>query len=256
MGIPVKLEAFEGPLDLLLHLIDKDKIDIYDIPIVQITNQYLEYVLSIDRKDLDLMSEFLVMAATLLEIKSKMLLPVDEEDPEEDPRTELVERLLEYKLYKYMAEELKGEYFDATKVLYKGSSIPHEIEDYKPDVDIDKLLSDVSLYKLSKIFNSIIKKQEDKIDPIRSKFGEIKQEDVDLPSKLIKIQEFGLKHRKFSFYDLINNDSTKMDVIVTFLGILELMKIGRVSVEQDELFDDISIIYLAEDIILMEGVGF
>ena len=114
-GIPVKLQVFEGPLDLLLHLIDKNKIDIYDIPIVEITNQYMEYIQAMDRADLNVMSEFLVMAATLIKIKSKMLLPKDEEDPEdeEDPREELVRRLLEYKMYKCMANELKDRQLDA-----------------------------------------------------------------------------------------------------------------------------------------------
>ena len=116
MGIPVKLEAFEGPLDLLLHLIDKNKINIYDIPIVMITEQYMEYISAMESKDMDIMSEFLVMAATLLNIKSKMLLPkveTLEEEEGEDPRKELVERLLEYKMYKYMSYELKDRQIDA-----------------------------------------------------------------------------------------------------------------------------------------------
>ena len=106
--ITYKLEHFEGPLDLLLHLIEKNKVDIYDIPIVEITAQYLEYVRNMEREDLNLVSEFLVMAATLLDIKAKMLLPkeVDEEGEEVDPRAELVARLLEYKRYKILAEEL------------------------------------------------------------------------------------------------------------------------------------------------------
>ena len=109
MEMTFKLEVFEGPLDLLLHLIDINKIDIYDIPIVLITEQYLDYVSKMDTKDMDVMSEFLVMAATLVRIKSKMLLPVEvtEEGEPEDPRAELVERLLEYKTYKYASYELK-----------------------------------------------------------------------------------------------------------------------------------------------------
>ena len=111
MSIPVKLEAFEGPLDLLLHLIDKNKINIYDIPIVEITDQYLDYIKHMENKDLEVMSEFLVMAATLINIKSRMLLPIqkknDEEDEVVDPRQELVDRLLEYKMFKYVAEILK-----------------------------------------------------------------------------------------------------------------------------------------------------
>ncbi len=109
MGIPVKLPVFEGPLELLLHLIEKNKIDIYDIPIVEITNQYMEYIRQMEREDLNIMSEFLVMAATLLDIKCRMLLPkeVNEEGEEEDPRQELVEQLLQYKMYKYISYELR-----------------------------------------------------------------------------------------------------------------------------------------------------
>ena len=109
MALSVKLEVFEGPLDLLLHLIEKNKIDIYDIPIVVITEQYLDYIKNMETEDMNIMSEFLVMAATLIDIKCKMLPPkeVNEEGEEEDPRAELVEKLLEYKMYKYMSYELK-----------------------------------------------------------------------------------------------------------------------------------------------------
>ena len=120
MAISYKLEKFEGPLDLLLHLIDKNKVDIYDIPIVEITRQYLDYVSHMEREDLNVVSDFLVMAATLLDIKSRMLLPaeVNEEGEEEDPRAELVARLLEYKRYKLMAQELLDMEEDAQGVLF------------------------------------------------------------------------------------------------------------------------------------------
>ena len=129
MELTVKLEAFEGPLDLLLHLIEKNKVNIYDIPIVEITEQYLEYIREMERQDLNVVSEFLVMAATLIDIKCKMLLPkeVDEEGEEIDPRTELVEQLLEYKMYKFMAEELKDRQMDAGRSLYKNPTIPEEV---------------------------------------------------------------------------------------------------------------------------------
>lgn len=109
MELSYKLEKFEGPLDLLLHLIEKNKVNIYDIPIAEITDQYMEYVRQMDEENLDVVSEFLVMAATLLDIKARMLLPkeVNEEGEEEDPRAELVMRLLEYKKYRLMSEELK-----------------------------------------------------------------------------------------------------------------------------------------------------
>ena len=126
MGIPVKLDAFEGPLDLLLHLIDKNKVNIYDIPIVEITRQYLEYIREMQRQDLNIMSEFLVMAATLLDIKSRMLLPkeVNEEGEEEDPRQELTEQLLEYKLYKFMSYELREKQEDASQALFRPRILP------------------------------------------------------------------------------------------------------------------------------------
>ena len=157
MGIPVKLEVFEGPLDLLLHLIDKNKIDIYDIPIVEITNQYMEYIQAMDRADLNVMSEFLVMAATLLDIKCKMLLPkeVNEEGEEEDPRQELVEQLLQYKMYKYMSYELRDRQVDGEKLFYKGATIPDEVKEYEEPVDLDTLLDGLTLTKLNDIFQDI-----------------------------------------------------------------------------------------------------
>ena len=137
MGIPVKLQVFEGPLDLLLHLIDKNKIDIYDIPIVEITNQYMDYIKAMEREDLNVMSEFLVMAATLLDIKCKMLLPkeVTEDGEEEDPRQELVEQLLQYKMYKYMSYELRDRELDGGRAMYKDPTIPEEVMDYVEPVD-------------------------------------------------------------------------------------------------------------------------
>lgn len=245
MSIPVKLEAFEGPLDLLLHLIDKNKINIYDIPIVEITNQYLEYIKEMEEKDLDIMSEFLVMAATLIYIKSQMLLPKDEtkEDELVDPRQELVDRLLEYKMYKYISYELKDKELDAAKLVYKDMTIPKEVEDYKEIIDPKSLLSDLTLAKLHQIFQSILKRQEDKIDPIRSKFGKIEREEVNLSEKMNEIQQYGFIHKCFSFRKLLNFQSGKMEVIVTFLGVLELMKIGQVSILQEELFDDILITF-------------
>ena len=140
MELSYKLEKFEGPLDLLLHLIEKNKINIYDIPIAEITDQYLEYVSCMEEESLDVVSEFL--AATLLDIKARMLLPreVSEEGEEEDPRAELVERLLEYKTYKYMSLELKDMEVDADKVFYKAPTIPREVERYEEPVDLDQLL--------------------------------------------------------------------------------------------------------------------
>ena len=245
MGIPVKLEAFEGPLDLLLHLIDKNKINIYDIPIVMITEQYMEYISAMESKDMDIMSEFLVMAATLLNIKSKMLLPREEkiEEEAEDPRKELVERLLEYKMYKYMSYELKDRQIDAAKVVYKSPSIPDEVKNYREEIDLDVLLSDLTLNKLHAIFKSVIKKQVDKIDPIRSKFGKIEKEEVNQEEKMLYIEQYAKVHKQFSFRNLLEEQCSKMNMIVTFLGILEFMKMGVLKIEQEAIFDDIMITY-------------
>lgn len=256
MGISVKLEVFEGPLDLLLHLIDKNKIDIYDIPIVLITEQYMKYVESMDKKDLDLMSEFLVMAATLLKIKSKMLLPKEEEQEEEeegDPRQELVERLLEYKMYKYVSMELKDLQLDASYQLYKKPTIPKEIANFKEELDLDVLLDGITLGKLHTVFRSLMKKQVDKIDPIRSNFGQIEKEEVTLSDKMIDIDEYARLHRCFSFRKLIERQKGKIHKIVAFLGILELMKMGRLIIKQEEVFSDILISYKETNIPLEVG---
>ena len=160
MGIPVKLEVFEGPLDLLLHLIEKNKIDIYDIPIVEITDQYMEYIHAMEREDLGIMSEFMVMAATLLDIKCRMLLPkeVNEEGEEEDPRAELVEKLLEYKMYKFMSYELKDKMDEAANVFFKEATIPEEVSQYKEPVDPRELLVGMTLEKLNAIYKSVIRR--------------------------------------------------------------------------------------------------
>ena len=145
MAISVKLEAFEGPLDLLLHLIEKNKIDIYDISILEITAQYLDYIKQMQREDMNVMSEFLVMAATLIDIKCKMLLPkeVNEDGEEEDPRAELVQKLLEYKMYKYMSFELRDMEVDAAKSFYREKDVPKEVEAYRPPLDYNELLKDM-----------------------------------------------------------------------------------------------------------------
>ena len=243
MGINVKLQVFEGPLDLLLHLIDKNKVNIYDIPIVMITEQYMEYVNSMDKEDLDVVSEFLVMAATLLDIKSRMLLPqeVNEEGEVEDPRAELVEKLLEYKLFKYMSYELKDKQVDAEKSFYKGATVPPEVEAYKPPMDMDELVGDTTLAMLNSIFQDVMKRQEEKIDPIRSKFGKIEKEKVSMADKALEVKEFISKHRVFSFRQMLINNNSKESVIVTFLVMLELIKTGIVQVSQDSTCSDISI---------------
>ncbi len=243
MAIPVKLEVFEGPLDLLLHLIDKNKIDIYDIPIVEITSQYLVYIREMQTEDMNIMSEFLVMAATLVDIKCRMLLPkeVNEEGEEEDPRAELVQRLLEYKMYKCMSFELKDRQVDAGRYLFRVQSLPKEVEGYKQPIDYEDLIGEINIQKLQEIFKSIIKKQEDKIDPIRSNYGDIQKDEVDMGLKTIYVTEYIQEHKSFSFRQLLEKQDSKMEVIVTFLVILEMMKIGTIKISQEDIFDDIII---------------
>ncbi len=253
MALSVKLEAFEGPLDLLLHLIDKNKIDIYDIPIVMITEQYMEYIKAMETEDMNVMSEFLLMAATLLDIKCKMLLPkeVDEEGEEEDPRAELVQKLLEYKMYKYMSFELKDRQFNAEKNMYKEPTIPEEILQHQEPLDYSVLLGDMNLQKLHKIFKETVKRKEDKVDPIRSQFGKIEKDEINLDEKTAYIESYVAQNGKMSFRDLLEKQNSKMEVIVTFLVILELMKVGVIQIEQNDIFDDILITYVGKN----EGVS-
>jgi len=243
MGIPVKLQVFEGPLDLLLHLIDKNKIDIYDIPIVEITSQYMDYIEAMEKEDLNIMSEFLVMAATLLDIKCRMLLPkeLNEDGEEEDPRQELVEQLLEYKMYKYMSYELKDRQVDAERALYRAPDIPEEVLEYVPPVDMDELLGGLTLFQLNHIFKDVMKRQADKIDPVRSKFGKLEKEEVTVPEKLEYVTEYARKHKKFSFRRLLDKQCSRVQVVVTFLAVLQLMKEGVVQTLQEQPFDDILI---------------
>jgi segregation and condensation protein A len=243
MELTVKLQVFEGPLDLLLYLLDKNKVNIYDIPIVEITAQYMEYIAEMKRQDLDVLSEFLVMAATLIDIKSKMLLPRDPDDEEEetDPRAELVQQLLEYKMYKCMAYELKDRQVDAQRVMFKKPTIPEEVLEYQEPLNVEELVSDVTLAKLNEIFKSIMRKQQDKIDPLRSKFGKIEKEEVSLEEKTEYLENYATTHKHFSFRSLLEAQSSKVEVIVTFLAILELMKTGKILISQEHIFDDIQI---------------
>lgn len=245
MAIPVKLEVFEGPLDLLLHLIDKNKVDIYDIPIVEITAQYLEYIKQMETGDMNVMSEFLVMAATLIDIKCKMLLPkeVNEEGEEEDPRAELVQKLLEYKMYKYMSFELRDRQVDAERNLYRDRKLPPEVASYRQPVDYEELIGELTLNKLHEIFKSVVRKQEDKIDPIRSRYGNIEKEEIDMEVKSLYVEAYAREHKSFCFRQLLEKQSSRMELIVTFLIILELMKTGKITISQEDIFGEIMISY-------------
>lgn len=237
--IPVKIQVFEGPLDLLLHLIEKNKLNIYDIPIVEITDQYVAYVEAMEEENLDVVSEFLIMAATLIEIKSRMLLPKEEVEEEEDPREELVRRLLEYKIYKYAAGELEKMRQEAGQVFFGSPQIPKEVSEYEEEVDPHAVLSDLTLRRLNEIFQEVMKKNKEKVDPIRSKFGKIEKEEVRVEEKVthIRHQLRGLKN--INFRTLLEIQATKTQVVVTFLAILEMMKTGLIEVRQESIHGDI-----------------
>lgn len=239
MAIPVKLPVFEGPLDLLLHLIEKNKIDIYDIPIAGITDQYLEYVRQMDHEDLDVTSEFLVMAATLLDIKSRMLLPREKDDEtgeeEGDPREELVRRLLEYKMYKYLSEELAVYREQAGVRYFRAQKLPREVLNYRPPINYDELLGDTDLQSLQKIFGEVLRRKKSRRDPIRGGFGKIRREEISLDNKTLYIRAYLQAHPRTDFRALLESRESREEVIVTFLILLELMKTQKVHIVQDSI---------------------
>lgn len=248
MGPELKLEKYEGPLDLLLHLIEKNKFDIFDIPIAEITDQYMEYIGKLQdiEEDMDVMSEFLVMASELLDIKCRMLLPreVNEEGEEEDPRDELVQQLLQYKMCRYATEELKSREKDAQRNLYHRRQLPKEVESYVPPVNYNTLLSGTNAAALTKIFEDVLKRQKYRVDPVRAGFGKIEKQEVNLASCELYVRAYLNEHEKTDFRHLLEKGNSKDEVIVTFLVLLELMKTGKIRVTQSELFGEIDIVTL------------
>ena len=243
MELSFKIQQFEGPLDLLLHLIEKNKVDILDIPIAQITDQYFAYIEEMRRADMDVMSEFLVMAATLLDIKSRMLLPPekDEEGEEIDPRSELVQKLLEYKIFKQMSYELRNREDGAGKKLFRHESIPAPVRSYREPVDLDVLLADVTLMRLHAVFRDVMKRQEDRIDPQHSNFGRIEKEEIDSRSVMLDVEKKIMSGKKCTFRSLLTRKKGRVYTVVTFLTILELLRMGRIGVEQEDSFGEIYI---------------
>ena len=240
MGIEVKLTAFEGPLDLLLHLIEKNKVDIYDIPIAVITEQYLEYLDEMQRADMDNMSEFLVMAATLLRIKSQMLLPkeVNEEGEEEDPRAELVKRLIEYKVYKYASSELKDLNVEANKCMYKLPTLPEEVLAYREPIRPEEIIAGQGITLLD---------AKQLIAEGRKENNQQKLDEVKIEDKIIFIRDKIKEYKKIDFQSLLEGQATKVEIIVTFLALLELMKMGQVHVFQEDVGSKILIEEMGED---------
>ena len=242
MSIDVKLSAYEGPLDLLLLLIEKNKVDIYDIPIAMITDQYLQYVEELKARNLDTLSDFLVVAATLLDIKARMLLPKEEDEngDEIDPRTALVEQLIEYQEFKLMARELKEFYEDTQGAFYKDTTLPDNIKELRPKPSMDELLNQVTLERLQEVFEEVLRRKDDTIDEVRSTFGRIEQDPVRISEKLSHVMDFGRERKRFSFRNLQEAQPTRSEVVVTFLACLELIHIGQINVSQEETDGEIT----------------
>lgn len=233
------IDVFEGPMDLLLHLIEKAEIDIYDIPINLIAEQFLDYIRQMEELNLDITSDFLVMAATLLEIKSKMLLPKDKvpEDEsfveEEDPRMELVSRLVEYKKYKDAAEELRLMETIQQKVFYKPKEDLSDFQDEQ--LEIDGLKIDLLVKSLANIIKS--RNKENGVLFIQ----EIQREEYTLEKCISIIRQKLDVDNNIRFSDLIEEDSTKSEIINYFLSILELIRMMDIEVVQEEDFSDLII---------------
>ena len=224
----IKLDAFEGPLDLLLHLIKKNEVDIYDIPIVVIADQYLKYTKFMNDIDLDRAGEFLILAATLLQIKSKMLLPSTEEDKEingggeeqEDPRSELLNRLLEYQRYKDAALELDQREILGRNVFLRGLS--HE----EPPPSKENNFKEATLFDLIEAFRKIT------LAINSDRFVEIKRENVDLGVKMKEIMDKLKAKDNIVFQSLFRVSSQREDIVITFLAILELIRLKMIKVYQ------------------------
>lgn len=235
MSYNVKLEAFEGPFDLLVFLIEKAQMDIYDIAISEITEQYIEYIEMMQNFSLELVSEFLVLAATLIEIKSKMLLLKKEdtkldETTEIDPRTELVEKIIEYKKYKNAAEMLREKHEQNSKVIFK----------VKEDLffDDNKEYIDIDMDQFIRAFNLFLKKKK-KISEIRKRYTEIKIEKISVKEKKEQIKKFFTFNKKMDFTQLISDNEDKHEIIVTFMAMLELIKDEYIKVKQHIIFGNI-----------------
>ncbi|MBF2629714.1 segregation/condensation protein A [Listeria seeligeri] len=241
-----KVDAFEGPLDLLLHLIGQLEVDIYDIPMAEITDQYMEFVHTMQEMELDVASEYLVMAATLLAIKSKMLLPKQELEidydtlvEEEDPRDALVEKLMEYKRFKEAAKELKEK--EAERSFYF-SKPPMDLAEYDDGSNVAEL--DVSLNDMLSAFNKMLRRKKlNKPLHTRITSQEISIDDR-MDSVMGKLQK--QQNHRLRFEELFE-EQTKEQLVVTFLAILELMKRKLVEIEQVASFADLYVLGKGEE---------
>jgi len=233
MSYKIKLEIFEGPLDLLLYLVKKDHLNIYDIPIAKVTEQYLQYINLMQLLDLNIAGEFLVMAATLMQIKSKMLLPAEEsqtEEEQEDPREELVKRLLEYEKFKEIAESLRRKETDQ-KEIFKRPKV--EIE--KEITDNKEVYFEASIFDLINAFSAALK------DVPKEVFYEVIKDEFTIGEKTHEILHLLLVTDSMRISELFNKAKNKLEIIVTFLAILELVRMKEIVARQTELFQEIEI---------------
>ena len=231
MAYKVKLEIFEGPLDLLLYLIKEEALNIYDIPITRITEQYLEYLNLMEELDLDVAGEFLVMAATLMHIKSRMLLPPDPdsiETEELDPRAELVKRLLAYKAFKEASEKLRGFEFERAK-LFTRTGVEPEVNEN------DLSLVEVSLFELLAAFTKVLRGIPTDV------IHEVTKDEYTVAEKIHHIFHVLSKSASVRFSDLFSGQRYKGEIIATFLALLELARLREILVRQDKHFDEIEI---------------
>lgn len=245
MGYKIKLEIFEGPLDLLLYLVKKDHLNIYDIPIAKITEQYLEYLNLMQLLDLNIMGEFLVMAATLMQIKSKTLLPPEakegSEEEEPDPRAELVQRLLEYEKFKEIAQTLR-EREDKQKEIFKRPKLQMQNE-LTTDKDV---YFEASIFDLINAFTQALK------DVPREIFLEVIKDEFTIEGKIHDILHLLLITEFVRLSELFAKAKNKMEIVVTFLAILELVRLKEIIVCQKGLFQEIEILRNKDNIISYE----
>ena len=223
-----KLDTFEGPLDLLLTLIQKNKVSIYDIPIALITEQYLEAIDGIEEMNLDNASEFLVMASQLLYIKSKMLLPKPETDEdEEDPREELARRLAEYQQFKEASKELrKSEFATKYMVFREAERIDFPVAEYDVSHSTDELLE---------AFNSILRRQIRRAKPEKRAFSQIVgREKVSVDDMVEKICKVLKRGKRVRFETLFRPEDSKPEMIATFLAVLEMIRLNKLRADYDE----------------------
>lgn len=237
MAYEIKLDIFEGPLDLLLYLIKKNEIDIYDIPIALITRQYLEYIEMLRSLNLDLAGEFLVLAATLIHIKSRLLLPV-EEDPsaeEEDPRAELVRQLLEYQAFKEAALQLDSRPLLQRDVFTRSGPIPGS-----DDPEASGFLTEMDIFDLVKAFKKMMARL-DKAEQL-----EIDTEEMSLADRINEIMDRLRLQKHLTFTDLLGARTDRRWILYTFLALLELMKLRMIKAYQGETYGMIRLFLAVE----------